>query len=772
MDSMTMKMDAQYKEIQSCAKCNHCGEFVILEMEEDSKVPLILGRPFLHTADAVIHVKQKQLYLGVGTIDVIDEILEEDFDALLDEGRKILYSIEGTPLEDKIFAELDEFIDMNIEENTESESNKKEITYKKITFDTDYKINKSLDEPPTDLELKSLLDHLEYAFFEESSFLPVIISSQLSEQNKNKLVSVLKRHKQAFAWKTTYILESVEVFMDDFSVFGNSFDNCLNNLDKMLQRCKDANLVPNWEKRHFMVKEGIFLGHRVSGAGLEVDKAKIDIKVDDDLHDLRSVEAEFPAIVNDDAFTPQDALPCKSQVSTPVNDKIDFRISFDESDDEDYTIVCDKNSFPYKLISVNNLKTDSENDNEKADLLTEPTLSPQHIDEFSLNVETSVTEYDEEEQNSLYFNNLFPFNIIRPDDLKLEKDNNDNDIDIIQSSEGNEITHSLYVPFGIPFDPKRYYKDGDYAMMSRRPRMRMEHRDDAGVALFTSQAEGRLFDTKGSLVRELILEFLSTLRFREVLLDLDAPDTIQFQLFRATRRLSWRQFILALGLHTWKEMESLDFTSIAGRSQAPEKVTMTDLFYLRGLDVGSVNVPYLLARYLRSFAAGRISGAHISGGQFVARLAKHFGLLIVEILGGLMVISPELLIIDMGELVRLQICMEVDDIWAWVAVGPERQPDAAAGAPRVTQDALIVDEGGHADPTPVQEPPPPAPARTMPQRMARLEYGYIRNHMKIIKNGQARTRDSEEYKAEARKVKPQSNPVKEKSIMVNKSQQD
>ncbi|GKD06778.1 hypothetical protein Tco_1181752, partial [Tanacetum coccineum] len=62
------------------------------------------------------------------------------------------------------------------------------------------------------------------------------------------------------------------------------------------------------------------------------------------LHDLRSVEVEFPAIVIDDAFAPQDALLCKSQVSTPVNDEIDFRISFDEFDDEDYTIICDKNS--------------------------------------------------------------------------------------------------------------------------------------------------------------------------------------------------------------------------------------------------------------------------------------------------------------------------------------------------------------------------------------------------------------------------------------------
>nr|GEU47149.1 retrovirus-related Pol polyprotein from transposon 17.6 [Tanacetum cinerariifolium] len=73
------------------------------------------------------------------------------------------------------------------------------------------------------------------------------------------------------------IEESVEVFMDDFFVFGNSFETCLNNIDKMLQRCKDAHLVLNWEKCHFIVKEGIVLGHKVSSAGLEVDKAKIDV---------------------------------------------------------------------------------------------------------------------------------------------------------------------------------------------------------------------------------------------------------------------------------------------------------------------------------------------------------------------------------------------------------------------------------------------------------------------------------------------------------------
>ncbi|GJS04339.1 reverse transcriptase domain-containing protein [Tanacetum coccineum] len=397
------------------------ADFVILEIEEDSKVPLILGRPFLHTADAVIQVKQKQLNLGVGTermifnidsamkhsysnddtrfsIDVIDEILEEDFDALLDEGSKILHSIEGTLLEEEIFTEFDEFMAMTADENSNSESNTEDPPFEKITINTDYKIKTSLEEPPTDLELKPLPDNMEYVFLEEPSFLLVIISSQLSKEKKNKLhkiqllddkkpvvqkqrrlnpnmQEVVKKEivklldtgiiypiadspwvspihcvpkkggitnendelvptRTVMGWRVCIdyrklneatakdhfplpfmdqMLERLAgnkyfCFLDGFSgyfqipidpndqekttftcPFGTyayrrmPFGLCnapatfqsAKHLDKMLQRCKDAHLVLNWEKCHFMVKEGIVLGHKVSSAGLEVDKAKI-----------------------------------------------------------------------------------------------------------------------------------------------------------------------------------------------------------------------------------------------------------------------------------------------------------------------------------------------------------------------------------------------------------------------------------------------------------------------------------------------------------------
>lgn len=72
--------------------------------------------------------------------------------------------------------------------------------------------------------------------------------------------------------------DSVEVFMDDFSVFGKtSFDVCLGNLEKVLARCEDTNLVFNWEKYHFLVREGIVLRHKVCKSVLEVDKTKVGV---------------------------------------------------------------------------------------------------------------------------------------------------------------------------------------------------------------------------------------------------------------------------------------------------------------------------------------------------------------------------------------------------------------------------------------------------------------------------------------------------------------
>ncbi|GJT58553.1 hypothetical protein Tco_1002086 [Tanacetum coccineum] len=196
----------------------------------------------------------------------------------------------------------------------------------------------------------------------------------------------------------------------------------------------------------------------------------------EDVYDLGSVETKFPAIVFNDTLTSEATLSCEPTVSSLNNNEIDFTISFDESDDEDCTVIFDKKLFSYKIISVNNLKTNSENDNDKvnmpllpspkptlsyfddldyfkdfenefpaivyndaqtskSDLLAEPILNPQHIDEFNLKDKTSLSECDEEEQNVLNFNDLFPFNVIYPNDSKSDKDNDDDKVDIEHSSE-------------------------------------------------------------------------------------------------------------------------------------------------------------------------------------------------------------------------------------------------------------------------------------------------------------------------------------------------
>ncbi|GJY84320.1 hypothetical protein Tco_0497696 [Tanacetum coccineum] len=185
---------------------------------------------------------------------------------------------------------------------------------------------------------------------------------------------------------------------------------------------------------------------------------------------IRLEEEKAHRRVFNDALTSEVVLSCEPTVS-PLNDnQIDYRISFDKFYDEDYTVIYDENSFSNNVIYVNDLKTDSENDNDKVNMhsfpsskptvsyfddfdyfkdfenefpafayndalmskldFSEPTVCPQHIDEFD---ETSLSECDDEGQNVIYINDLFLFNVIYPDDLS-DKDNDNDKIDIEHSS--------------------------------------------------------------------------------------------------------------------------------------------------------------------------------------------------------------------------------------------------------------------------------------------------------------------------------------------------
>ncbi|GJX79618.1 hypothetical protein Tco_0327767 [Tanacetum coccineum] len=252
-------------------------------------------------------------------------------------------------------------------------------------------------------------------------------------------------------------------------------------------------------------------------------------------HGKLSVEIEFPATSFNDEVSSK-TLSCEPTVSS-LNDEIDFRVSFDDSDDEDYTVVFYKNPFSYKKNYANDLKTDSENDNEKVmpllpspepavsclddldffkdfenefsaivyndaptsklDLLTESILNPKHIDEFDLNNETSLSKYDEEEQNVAGYTR----EIVHDFEQRLET---------IFSRQVNRV-HILDFE-GLTSDMRQ-----DLAK-----RMRMVYTGDDGQ-------------------EELILEFFSTCRIEDEM-GLDVAGTLCFQMGGARRSMPWRQF--------------------------------------------------------------------------------------------------------------------------------------------------------------------------------------------------------------------------------------
>ncbi|PIN08325.1 DNA-directed DNA polymerase [Handroanthus impetiginosus] len=368
------------------------ADFVVLDVEADSEIPIILGRPFLATGLTLIDVQKGEFTMRVQDQHITFNVFkamkfpnESDecfsvslFDNLAE--NKLVAEQSLDPLERALLDLLDEKNEEDREVVKILDASKyfKSRGVESLERIAPSKILKpSIEEPPT-FELKPLPSHLCYAYLCESDTLPIIISSSLSDLQVEKLLRVLRNHKGAIGWTIadikgispsfcmhkilleddqkpyvesqrrlnpimkevvkkeiikwldagiiypisdsswvnpiqcvpkkggitvvpnihneliptrtitgwristfqrcmmaifTDIVENfLEVFMDDYFVYGNSFDECQNNLSSVLKRCEDTNLVLNWEKCHFMVQEGIVLGHKVSNRGIEVDK--------------------------------------------------------------------------------------------------------------------------------------------------------------------------------------------------------------------------------------------------------------------------------------------------------------------------------------------------------------------------------------------------------------------------------------------------------------------------------------------------------------------
>nr|GEZ08612.1 reverse transcriptase domain-containing protein [Tanacetum cinerariifolium] len=276
------------------------ADFVVVDFDADPRVPLILERSFLKTRRALIDVFEGELTLRVGKeaitfnldqtsrysanyndmtkkiINVIDmaceEYSQEDLGFLIQSQVAIPFR---TMI--RLFQNDDPSLPLPNQRNSLPEV-RKELKICKANS------KKSLvDEPPV-VELKDLPSYLEYAFLEGDDKLPVIIVKDLSVEEKTALITVLKSHKQAIAMKLSDIKEVIKlleaglIYPISDSPWVSPVHCVLKNGGFTVVENEDNELIPtHLEKGHFMVKEGMVLGHKISKQGIEVDKAKVDV---------------------------------------------------------------------------------------------------------------------------------------------------------------------------------------------------------------------------------------------------------------------------------------------------------------------------------------------------------------------------------------------------------------------------------------------------------------------------------------------------------------
>ncbi|GJY11003.1 hypothetical protein Tco_0379188 [Tanacetum coccineum] len=384
-------------------------------------------------------------------------------------------------------------------------------------------------------------------------------------------------------------------------------------------------------------------------------------------------ETEFTAIV----FDKLTAIPSDPTVCPPNENEIVFRISLDESDDEDYTVIFDENSFSYKMISVNDLKTDSKNENNNMPSSPNPTIDDlDFFKEFKNEFQPLFTMMLEHMAPLPAANQRHPW-------LRYQ---------IEEYNEG--IRHSYEQRLETIWSrPVNRVHVLDFEGLTPR--------DEAGSG---SEIEDGVLWRGAAGVHESCLE--------ETIWD---PSTF-----------GPRQEMTEAGFGAyWDGSDRL----------IPDKGDLNDYWIeissdrdFLGLAPSYVLIRDPVKRLCHMMISYSVSGEQDRGqatrGHFIGSLAMHFGLVSNEGLRGLQVVTRELPLIDLHELGRLNICTRYGDTWAWVSQGPERQQAAAAGAHEADEAGPVAEEVASEISAPAQAPAPPPPAPqpwTMSQRIERVE---------------------------------------------------
>ncbi|KAK1631568.1 hypothetical protein QYE76_005883 [Lolium multiflorum] len=270
-----------------CGKIKYPADFLVLGSAASDHCPIIFGRPFLNTCGAIIDCKKEKIltrFAGEPYEFNFSKFTKTPYKADLPsndfkmEQCASIVLVPNNPLQQHL-------------ENSESEAFRKEreeleeIFLRQPILKHDLPVEDLGTTPPPKedpvFDLKPLPDNLKYAHIDDKKIYPVIISSKLSEIEEERLLEILKKHRGAIG----YTLDDLKRISPSICQHAINMEDDAKPvvehqrrlIPKMKEvRCEETNLVLNWEKCHFMVNEGIVLGHKISERGIEVDRAKVE----------------------------------------------------------------------------------------------------------------------------------------------------------------------------------------------------------------------------------------------------------------------------------------------------------------------------------------------------------------------------------------------------------------------------------------------------------------------------------------------------------------